>query len=220
VLLARHKQPGLRIELKKFRGGLADEMIGHDEHRFAGESEAFEFHGGGSHDEGLAGADHVRQECGAGLQDLPDGVFLMGGQVGPAQPAALPAPALTVSSDSTSGDRRNLSITVTPQREVRLIYLLLPGAAVARASVAGHEIPTSVFADGTGVVFNGPPDRDTSTGVTFDLELDEVMPVTVRVMDGSDGLDELPGFTPRPPGVGVQGSHTSELVLVAKTYTV
>ena len=139
---------------------------------------------------------------------------------GPAQPAALPAPALTVSSDSTSGDRRNLSITVTPQREVRLIYLLLPGAAVARASVAGHEIPTSVFADGTGVVFNGPPDRDTSTGVTFDLELDEVMPVTVRVMDGSDGLDELPGFTPRPPGVGVQGSHTSELVLVAKTYTV
>jgi len=157
-----------------------------------------------------------------GPEDLRGTFGLLGVGVltGPAQPAALPAPALTVSSDSTSGDRRNLSITVTPQREVRLIYLLLPGAAVARASVAGHEIPTSVFADGTGVVFNGPPDRDTSTGVTFDLELDEVMPVTARVIDGSDGLDELPGFTPRPPGVGVQGSHTSELVLVAKTYTV
>jgi Peptidase family M28 len=157
-----------------------------------------------------------------GPEDLRGTFGLLGTGVltGPAQPAALPAPALTVSSDSTSGDRRNLSITVTPQREVRLIYLLLPGAAVARASVAGHEIPTSVFADGTGVVFNGPPDRDTSTGVTFDLELDEAMPVTVRVMDGSDGLDELPGFTPRPPGVGVQGSHTSELVLVAKAYTV
>ena len=40
------------------------------------------------------------------------------------------------------------------------------------------------------------------------------------VMDGSDGLAGLPGFTPRPPDVGVEGSHTSELVLVAKTYTV
>ena len=56
--------------------------------------------------------------------------------------------------------------------------------------------------------------------MTFDLELDAAGPVTVRVMDGSDGLDGLPGFTPRPPGVGIQGSHTSELVLVAKTYTV
>ena len=37
-------------------------------------------------------------------------------------------------------------------------------------------------------------------------------------MDGSDGLDALPGFHPRPPGVGVEGSHDSELVLVAKTY--
>jgi hypothetical protein len=40
------------------------------------------------------------------------------------------------------------------------------------------------------------------------------------VLDGSDGLNGLPGFTPRPPGVGVLGSHTSELVIVAKTYTV
>jgi hypothetical protein len=39
-------------------------------------------------------------------------------------------------------------------------------------------------------------------------------------MDGSDGLTGLPGFTPRPAGVGVEGSHDSELVLVAKTYTI
>jgi hypothetical protein len=39
-------------------------------------------------------------------------------------------------------------------------------------------------------------------------------------MDGSDGLDGLPGFTPRPDGVGIRGTHTSELVLVAKNYTV
>jgi hypothetical protein len=38
-------------------------------------------------------------------------------------------------------------------------------------------------------------------------------------MDGSDGLESVPGFKPRPPGVGIVGSHTSELLAVAKTYT-
>jgi hypothetical protein len=38
-------------------------------------------------------------------------------------------------------------------------------------------------------------------------------------MDGSDGLADLPGFRPRPADVGVAGSHTSELVAVAQTYT-
>ena len=50
--------------------------------------------------------------------------------------------------------------------------------------------------------------------------LAESGPVKVRVMDGSDGLTGLPGFTPRPPGIGMQGSHDTELVLVAKTYTI
>jgi len=40
------------------------------------------------------------------------------------------------------------------------------------------------------------------------------------MMDGSDGLDGLPGFVPRPEGVGKLGSHTSELVLVAKNHTI
>jgi len=51
------------------------------------------------------------------------------------------------------------------------------------------------------------------------LTFDTTRPVPLRAMAGSDGLDGLPGFQPRPPGVGVEGSHTSELVLVAKTYT-
>jgi len=36
-------------------------------------------------------------------------------------------------------------------------------------------------------------------------------------MDGSDGLNALPGFKPRPAHVDVAGSHTSELVLVKRT---
>jgi hypothetical protein len=45
-------------------------------------------------------------------------------------------------------------------------------------------------------------------------------PVRIRVVDGSDGLDGLPGFTPRPAGVGIEGSHDTELVMVGKTYTI
>ena len=39
-------------------------------------------------------------------------------------------------------------------------------------------------------------------------------------MDASDGLDALPGFRPRPPAVGVVGSHSSEMLAVARTYPI
>jgi hypothetical protein len=67
-----------------------------------------------------------------------------------------------------------------------------------------------------GVVFHAPP----ADGLTVVLELASPGPVTIRVLDGSDGLDTLQGFVPRPDGVGVAPSHTSELVVVGKSYTV
>lgn len=67
-----------------------------------------------------------------------------------------------------------------------------------------------------GVLFHAPPPG----GLVMTVVLAADGPAQVRVMDGSDGLNGLPGFTPRPPGIGVQGSHLTELVLVAKTYTV
>ena len=52
------------------------------------------------------------------------------------------------------------------------------------------------------------------------LTIDGSAAVKIRVIDGSDGLDGLPGFTPRPPGIGVVGSHDSELLMVGKTYPI
>ena len=53
-------------------------------------------------------------------------------------------------------------------------------------------------------------------GLEVTLEVDDAgAPVKVRVMDASDNLSELVGFVHRPEGVGVKGSHTSEMVLVA-----
>jgi len=66
-----------------------------------------------------------------------------------------------------------------------------------------------------GFVFHAPP----AAGIEITLTVKATGPVKFRAMDGSDGLSTLPGFHPRPPAVGVLGSHSSELLTVAKTYT-
>jgi hypothetical protein len=135
--------------------------------------------------------------------------------VGPAQAAALPAPELTTVSDTTSGGQRTLTLNLKPQRDVRLVYLGVEGATVTSATVDGRQIPAHALKD-FGVLFHAPPDG----GLPVTLTLATPGPVKIRVMDGSDGLTNLPGFKPRPDGVGIEGSHDTELVLVAKTYTI
>jgi hypothetical protein len=143
---------------------------------------------------------------------------------GPAEAAVLPAPVLGVVADSVSGGQRTLTLTLTPARPARLVFLHIESdpatssGPVVRASVAGRDVPVRASTDaaGFGVLFHAPGPG----GVTMTLVLAQTGPVRVRVMDGSDGLAGLPGFTARPPDVGVLGSHESELVLVARTYTV
>jgi hypothetical protein len=135
--------------------------------------------------------------------------------VGPAQPADLPPPQVTVVDATTSGDSRTLTLKVTPQRHARLLYLGLSDAAVHGATVEGRTVPAGELTGGLSVVFHAPP----ADGVDVTLDLGTTDPVNLRVLDGSDGLDGLPGFTPRPPGVGIAGSHTSEMAVVGRTYT-
>ncbi|MEV4758669.1 M28 family peptidase [Micromonospora sp. NPDC049559] len=141
---------------------------------------------------------------------------------GPAQPAALPAPALTVLADTGAGDRRTLRLRLQPQRPVRLVALHVAAATatVLRATVAGRDVPVQRVDDGGpwsfGLVFHAPPPE----GIEVEFELaTRGGPVSLRAMDASDGLAGLPGFQPRPPGVGILGSHSSEMVAVARTYS-
>jgi hypothetical protein len=141
---------------------------------------------------------------------LPAGVA-----TGPAQVAQLPAPSLTVVSDTTDGSTRHVELLVQPQRQVRLVYLKVTGATVTAANADGRDLPASAVGGASfALLFHAPP----SDGLTVRLTLSGTGHAHVRVMDGSDGLDGLPGFVARPTGVGVKGSHFSELVLVAKTY--
>jgi len=156
------------------------------------------------------------EELGRAFPQLGDERLL----TGPAQAAPLPAPALEVVSDTTAGGLRTLRLKLSPQRPVRLATLHVDAATatVEKAAAGGFAIPTDE-GDGPwsfGLIYHAPPPG----GIEIDLTLRPTGsgPVRFRVEDGSDGLTALPGFRPRPPGVGVAGSHSSDLVLVAKTY--
>ncbi|WP_433300482.1 M28 family peptidase [Actinoplanes sp. CA-030573] len=141
-------------------------------------------------------------------------------RTGKAEAAALPAPKLTLESDTRSGDTRVLKLRLQPQRPVRLTSLhVQAGVTVTEATVEGRPVkPAPPIKDdpwGFGFVFHGPP----AAGVEVTLTVKATGPVKFRAMDGSDGLTALPGFHARPTGVGIVGSHSSELLAVAKTYT-
>jgi Peptidase family M28 len=138
---------------------------------------------------------------------------------GPATAAPLPAPQVTVVTYTTSGDTRTLSLRLVPQRPVRFVTLHVgAGATVTAATVGGRPVPTGKTAGGPwgfGFVFNAPP----ASGVDVILKVRGAAPVKLRAMDASDGLTALPGFKPRPADVGIAGTHTSEMVAVARTYS-
>ena len=102
-----------------------------------------------------------------------------------------------------------------PDQPARLIYLALSDASVLGATLQGREVPADELTDGLSAVFHAPAPE----GIGVTLELGATGPVTRRVLDGPDGREGLPGFTPRPAGVGIAGSHTSEMAVVAKAYT-
>jgi hypothetical protein len=130
---------------------------------------------------------------------------------GPAQAATLPAPALTLLSQTVAGDQRTMRLLLDPQRTVRFTTLHV-SAEVVSATVGGRTLEGGPA--GWGLVFHAPPEA----GVEITLTVRQNGRVTFRAMDGSDDLSAVPGFRPRPSGVGVLGSHSSELVAVAKTY--
>ncbi|WBB71055.1 M28 family peptidase [Micromonospora sp. WMMD812] len=159
-----------------------------------------------------------------GEQDVSDDFPGLGDgelRAGPAPAADLPAPKLEVLADTTAGGDRTLRLRITPQRQARLLSLHVDTttATVRRAEVAGRSVPVEARDGkwGFGVVFHAPP----TEGIEVTLAVTpKGGPVALRVMDASDGLDALPGFQPRPADVGVVGSHSSEMLAVARTYPI
>lgn len=153
-----------------------------------------------------------------GRGELPvDFPYLAGREVanGPAQVADLPAPSVDEITEREAGDLREYAFTVTPQRPgVRLLTLevTVPDGTVVRARAGGRAVPDRALGeDRLAVTFHAPP----ADGLRVQVSVEGGGPATVRVVDGSDGLDGLPGFEPRPDGVDAAGSHSSDLVVVS-----
>lgn len=155
-----------------------------------------------------------------GKRDLSGTFPLLHGSLlaGPAQATDLPASTLSINEVSFDPDGPSvIDVTVQPQRPVRLLDLSSPDVKVLAATVTAAGVSRDVDLSEAGddepfeLLFHAPP----AGGITVRLTVADTSDMTFRVLDGSDGLDELPGFVPRPEGVGVKGSHTSELVLVA-----
>ncbi|WP_045745259.1 M20/M25/M40 family metallo-hydrolase [Actinoplanes rectilineatus] len=141
-------------------------------------------------------------------------------RTGPAPAASLPAPAVTLVSQAPSAGGRTLNLLVEPQRTARFVTLHVAAATtVTAATVGGRAVETGTVAGGGwgfGFVFHAPP----AEGVQVTLTVQGTGPVQLRAMDASDDVSAMPGFQPRPAGVGVMGSHSSEMVAVAKSYTI
>ncbi len=135
---------------------------------------------------------------------------------GEADVADLPAPELVVEPTSGGDGTRRWTASVTPQRDVRLLALevVADGGTVTAASAEGREVPEEALgSDRLFLTFHAPPDD----GVQFTVEVEGDGPVSLRAVDGSDGLTGLPGFEPRPDGVDAAGTHSSDLVVVSRS---
>jgi len=153
-------------------------------------------------------------------KQLDDPYPYIGGKdvwTGRAQVAPLPAPAVQTLSDRASQDGREITVRVTPQRQgARLLVMQLDAGdgTVVGARAEGRDVEKGALGDHTlWITFHAPP----ADGVEVTYTVQKPGTVSLWVCDGSDGLDGLPGFVPRPDDVSAAGSHSSDLVLVAAT---
>ena len=154
-------------------------------------------------------------------EDLPIDFPYVTGEVaaGDAEAADLPAPEVTVGDDTTVGGQRRIDLQVVPQREVRLVAVevVTDGGTVTAASAEGRDVPPAALGEERlFLTFHAPPED----GIAVTVTVEGGGTVSVRAIDGSDGLDGLPGFEPRPDHVDAAGTHSSDLVVVSRSTTV
>lgn len=156
-----------------------------------------------------------RADVSAAFPMLPKGKLA----VGPAEVTSIAPPEATIQSDTTSPTERTVRLRVTPRRPVRMlaVYGEVGNHRVVRATAAGREVPGYLDRLGRfGLEFHAVP----ADGFDLILVMTGPEPLRLRLVDGSDGLDAVPGFRPRPANVGIAGTHTSDLVAGAITVTI
>lgn len=121
---------------------------------------------------------------------------------GAAESADLAAPKVTVLDDRIEGNSRVVRVRVRSERAAPAISLYVD-QPVTEATVAGMRLSDTTAPEqgpwAFGLEIHAPPAK----GVTVTLRMTASDTAHMRVVDHSYGLSGLPGFTPRPAGIGV-----------------
>ena len=81
VLLAGHQQIGRGVQRQELAGPLVDDVVGNHEQRFLGQPQPPQLHGGSGHFKSFARAHTMSQQRVAAVQNVGNGVFLVGAQL-------------------------------------------------------------------------------------------------------------------------------------------
>lgn len=148
----------------------------------------------------------------SGRSDLSDAFPMLDAdtRVGEARAVGARAPEIAVVAERTVPGGRELDLRATSPRGARSLSLQLARGEVDSAAVGGREI-----AGGTG--FSVQIEALPAAGAEITLRLKGTAPVAIRLVDGADGIDRLPGFVPRPSGVGVASGPDAEMSFVGRT---
>lgn len=141
----------------------------------------------------------------------------------PAPAAPLPAPGVAVVQDATSGDIRSTRLRVTSARQAPYVVVYFGAEVeVVRAWVGGREVdmkalPPSGAQSPWSVQYWGLP----AEGFELSLETRAGRPLSLTVVDRTEGLPQLDGFTyrPRPEDTIPAPSPYSDTTVVNKTFT-
>jgi hypothetical protein len=115
----------------------------------------------------------------------------------PAPALSVPLPLIKIVADSTTGSERALQLQISSPRHARVIWVIVQNAVVVRGALEGRElqlVESDIRNKLWGFIFVGLPPE----GVRLDLTVKAPGTPQFTLTDQSDGLPEVPGFSPRP----------------------
>jgi hypothetical protein len=141
---------------------------------------------------------------------------------GPAEAVPLETPKLSVLGSRTAGDVTVVELRLSSPRDADVLTLHAD-RLVQDATIAADDHPpvtsTPLYPEGAGewpyeLRFYDPP----SDGVRVTLREPTGQPLRVGLCDYTVGLEEIPGFTSPPPEVDRSTFHSSDLLVIGRTY--
>lgn len=133
----------------------------------------------------------------------------------------LPAPSLSIIDDSTEGDVRTLRVRVNPRPGASAVLAYLaPGAEVLGATVGAKTLDddspprTSPAEAAWRLIYTAPPEG----GFDLTLKVRSARPLTLKLIDQSEGLPAVPGTTIKDRPAYLMPS-VADSALVSKTFS-